>query len=39
MGGAARRDRAAAALGLGLGKDHTLAFTPENEPYDPLFGT
>ncbi|WP_409467366.1 hypothetical protein [Streptomyces sp. HC307] len=50
----ARRDRAAAALGLvlptegdvlarlreialGVGKDFVLIFTPEGEPYDPLF--
>ncbi|MFJ9083859.1 hypothetical protein ACIRL3_15675 [Streptomyces sp. NPDC102384] len=50
----ARRDRAAAALGLalpaledalarlrdvalGIGKDFVLVFTPEGEPYDPLF--
>jgi hypothetical protein len=50
----ARRDRAAAAIGLalaaegdvlarlrevvlGIGKDFVLIFTPEGEPYDPLF--
>jgi hypothetical protein len=50
----ARRDRAAAVLGLalaaegdvlarlrevvlGIGKDFVLIFTPEGEPYDPLF--